>query len=128
MERALLILFGVVLYGGLLLPAPMLVLAWREWIRGRGKIADVWGRVLSLLALMLCSVGILLWTYTLVAEARGAVRQAGFYDSWIFYVGIFGSLATLIPAGLSAGRLRNYLLLCAAGLLLFFCFSAGEAI
>ena len=129
MEGPSLLLLSLALYGGLLLPVPMLVLAWREWLKTRSTPPpNSWRRVSSLLTLTLCTMGIFLWVYTLLAEARGATSQAGFHDSWIFYVGRFGSMATLLPAALGEGKLRKYLLFCAAGLLFFFCFTAGEAI
>jgi len=55
---------------GYLFPVPSLVLAWREWLRGR-EIPPVkaWRRVASQVALWLLCSGIALWIYAIVREA-----------------------------------------------------------
>ena len=83
---------------------------------------------MSRVALFLCSLGVALWIYTAVVETRGTLSQELYYGSKIMFLGLAGSLAAIAVSAFSEGKLRRYLLVCAAGLLAFFCFDAGGAI
>lgn len=83
---------------------------------------------MSQAALIVCSLELALWSYTIFAEARGLLSQQSYYGSWISYVGLIGSITGVAISVLAEGKLRRYLLICTVGLLGFFCFGAGEAI
>lgn len=130
MDAVFLAFYFLGLYGGMLLPIPCLIFGWRDWIRTGRKapINKPWRRLMSQIALSVCSLGVALWVYTALAEARGTLSQQHYYGSRIMFLGVAASAAAIAVSAFSEGKLRRYLLVCAAGLLGFFCFGAGEAI
>jgi len=80
-------------------------------------------------------VGFVLFTVELafavsaaVAEGRDILSQQWYYDSWLMYVGVLGSVATIAVSALAEDKLRRYLLVGAIGLVCFFCFGLTEGI
>ena len=109
---------------GYLLPVPSVLLAWREWLKGRRTPpAKVWRRTISQIGVLLVSIGLALWIYAIV-------REAWLHDySYIVMsavVGRWGSLILIIVCAFAENKLRRYLLLGAAGLLFFFGSSIGD--
>jgi hypothetical protein len=129
MQAPFLLFYIIALYAGLVVPIPGVVLAWREWIKkAKTSQAKGWRRTMSQIGLVLCSLGVTAWVYIFLAEARGKLSPVYYYDSRIMHIGVFGSLTAIVACAFSEGKLRKYLLLCAVGLLCFFCFGAGEAL
>jgi hypothetical protein len=109
---------------GYLLPVPSVILAWREWLKGRRvPPSKVWRRAVSYIGIVFVSLGLALWIYAIV-------REAWLHDySYIVtsaVVGRWGSLALIIVCAFTESKLRRYLLLGAAGLLFFFGSSIGD--
>src|SRR5215469_15393614 len=81
-------------FQGYSLPAPSVILAWREWVKGKGvPPVKPWRRVVSHAGIVLLSVGLALWIYAIV-------REASFHDySYIVpsaVIGRWGSLGLVI--------------------------------
>jgi hypothetical protein len=109
---------------GYLLPFPSVVLAWREWSKGRGTHpAKAWRRTVSQIGLWLLCCGVALWVYAIVREA---LKHDYSYVVLSASVGRWGSLGLIIICAFAESRLRRYLLLGAAGLLFFFGVSIGD--
>jgi uncharacterized membrane protein len=130
MEGLFLAFYFLALYGGLLLPVPCPILAWREWIKIEAAFPTnkTWRRIMSRIGLLLGSLATAMAVYTAIAEARGALSQQLYYGSRTMSFGLGGSLAVIVVSAFAEGRLRRYLLLGAVGLLCFFSFGVGEAI
>src|SRR5260221_13488251 len=128
-EETLLLIYVVALYGGLLLPIPFIILAWREWTKKR-KVppGTVWRRIMSQVGLLLFTVGLAFAVSVAVAEGRNVLSQQSYDGSWAMYVGVLGSVATIAVSALAEDKLRRYLLFGAIGLLCLFCFGLTEAI
>jgi amino acid permease len=128
-EGLLLFIYFLAIYAGVLLPIPSIILAWREWIKTR-KVSPsrAWRRTISQVSLVLFAVGLALSLSVAVAEGRDILSQQSYYGSWVMYVGVLGSVATIAVSALAEDKLRRYLLLGAIGLLCFFCFDLTEAI
>jgi membrane protease YdiL (CAAX protease family) len=128
-EEPLLFIYILLLYAGLLLPIPSVILAWREWTKTR-KVppSRAWRRTMSRVGLLLFIVGVAFAVSIAVAEARNKLSQHSYDDSRIKDVGVWGSVATITVSALAENKIRRYLLLGAIGLLCFFCFGLTEAI
>jgi hypothetical protein len=128
-EGPLLLIYLLLLYAGLLLPIPSIILAWREWTNTR-KIppATAWRRTMSQVGLFLFTVGLAFAVSVAVAEVRDILSQRSYYGSWVMYVGVLGSITTIAVSALAENKLRRYLLLGAIGLLCLFCFGLTEGI
>src|SRR5258708_12517001 len=107
-EESLVIIYLVGLYGGLLLPIPCIVLAYREWAKTR-KVppATVWRRIMSQVGLLLFTVGLAFAVAVAVAEGRGVLSQQSYYGSWAGYVGELGSVAIVAGSALAEDKLRK---------------------
>jgi len=128
-EGTFLFVYTLALYGGLLLPTPCVILAWRAWIKTRNASeAKTLRRTMSHIGLLLCTAGLIFAAYIAIAEGRNVLSQQSYFGSWAMYVGIAGSVATIGVSALSEGKLRIYLLLGAVGLLCLFSFGFVEAI
>ena len=109
---------------GYLLPVPSLVLAWREWLKGRRvPPLKIWRRIMSHIGIVLVSLGLVLWIY---AIAREALVHDYSYIVTSAVMGRWGSLGLIIFCLFPEPKLRRYLLLGAAGLLFFFGVSIGD--
>jgi hypothetical protein len=109
---------------GYLLPVPSVVLAWREWLKGRRvPPLKIWRRIMSHIGIVLLSLGLFLWIY---AIAREALLHDYSYIVSSAVMGRWGSLALIIVCAFTESKLRRYLLLGAAGLLFFFGVSIGD--
>lgn len=109
---------------GYLLPVPGVILAWREWLRIK-QVAPtkVWRRVMSRVGILLLSVGLALWIYAIVREAR---LHDYSYIVMSAVVGRWGSFGLIIVCAFTEPKLRRYLLFGAVGLLFFFAVSIGD--
>lgn len=125
----LILILLLVLYGGWLLPIPSLALAWREWTNTR-KLPPLraWRRAMSQVGLLLFNIGLAFAVCVAVAEGRGVLSREFYYGSWVMYMGVFGSIASIAVSALAEPKLRRYLLLGAIGLLCLFCFGFTEMI
>ncbi|HEV3375432.1 MAG TPA: hypothetical protein VG051_06980 [Candidatus Acidoferrum sp.] len=129
MEGPFLVFYFFALYGGVLLPIPSVILAWREWVKTeKAPVAKTWRRTMSYIGLLLCTVGLAFAGYVAIAEGRNILSQQSYYDSWAMKVGVAESVATIAVSAVAEGKLRRYLLLCAVGLLCLFFFGFNEAI
>jgi hypothetical protein len=130
MEALVLLFYFLAMYGGLLLPIPCLILAWREWVKLEKVLPTnkTWRRLMSRIGLLLGSSASALAVYTAIAEARGTLSQQLYYGSRTMSFGLGGSLAAIAISAFAEGKLRRYLLVGGVGLLCFFTFGAAEAI
>jgi hypothetical protein len=128
-ERFLLLIYMLGLYGGLVLPIPSIILAWREWTKTR-KLPPLrtWRRTMSWVGLLLFNVELAFAVCVVVAEERSILSQEFYYNSWAMYAGVFGSLVSIAVSTLAEQKLRRYLVLGAIGLLCLFCLTLNEAI
>ena len=114
----------ILAFCGYLLPLPSVIMAWREWLKGRRiPPAKAWPRIASQLGLWLLTLGVALWVY---AIAREACLHDYSYIVLSASVGRWGSCGSIFVCSLAERRLRRYLLLGAAGLLFFFGASIGD--
>ena len=108
MESLFLIFYGVLLYAGFLVPVPALALAWYEWVKTKkASTFTLWRRSMSQAALIVCSLELALWSYTIFAEARGLLSQQSYYGSWISYVGLIGSIIGVAISVLAEGQTQE---------------------
>lgn len=131
LERIFLPLYFIAIYAGLLLPVPSVILAWREWARReKTSTAKAWRRIMSLIALFICSLGAALLVYTMVVELSSELNASARLpsSSWPITVGSWGAFPAIATSALAEGKLRKYLLASAIGLFLFFNWTMGEAI
>jgi polyferredoxin len=130
MQAIFLPLLFFALWCGLLVPVPSLILAWGEWIKRATPQAQAWRRMMSLLTLLICTLGALMWTYTMVADWKNefATSARPLSTSLVISLGSWGSFPAIAISALAEGKLRKYLLVCAVGLFFFFNWTAGEAI
>jgi uncharacterized membrane protein len=119
-------LYVLALYTGFLLPIPITIVAWVIAVRGwlnpakNPAVTSVWQLRMSQIGLALCTLGVVLWIYVVVAE-RGSV--------WTMNIGIGGSLVAVVVCAFSGGKIKPWLIISAVALLCFFgSFGAGEAI
>ena len=114
----------ILAFCGYLLPVPGVLLAWREWSKGRRiPPAKTWRRTVSQVGIWLLSLGVGLWAYAVVREAW---HHDYSYIALSASVGRWGSLGLIIICALAENKLRRYLLFGAAGLLFFFGVSIGD--
>jgi hypothetical protein len=114
----------VLAFLGYLLPIPSLVLAWREQLKMRGeRPAKAWRRVVSQCGVLLLSIGIALWAYSILREAW---LHDYSYMEMSAVVGRWGSLGLAIVCLFAERKLRRYLIIGAVGLLFFFGVSVGD--
>jgi len=119
-----LIFYFFALWCGFLLPIPSLILAWREWVRVRKTpVLEARRRLISLIGLLLLSLGLALWVYAIVREA---CLHDYSYVGLSAGVGRWGSFGLIIFSAFAEGKIRRYLLLGAVGLLFFFGASIGD--
>ena len=79
-------------------------------------------RVIPTIALFLLTGGIPLWGYAVIRELRNDYS----YIISSAEIGRWSSLKLILMSMFAENKLRRYLVLGAAGLLLFFCISIGE--
>jgi len=114
----------ILAFCGYLLPFPSVILAWREWAKGRRTPpVRAWRRIASNIGLLLLTLGIALWVYAIVREAW---HHDYSYIALSASVGRWGSLGLIIICALAENKLRRYLLFGGAGLLFFFGVSIGD--
>jgi len=117
------IFLAIAISGGYLFPLPGITLAWVEWTRNRkAEVRNPWRSKLTTCALFLVSANIPLWAYAAVRELRDDY-------SYIFLSARFGRWSCLFLLVLSVfaeGRVKAYLLVAIAGLLLFYGATIGE--
>ena len=130
-ERILLPLVFFAIYAGFILPVPGIILAWREWIRREeSSTTKAWWRIASLIALLVCTIGVALAVYTMATRWSTELHGGGHLSpsSWPISVGSWGSFPAVAISALAEGNLRKYLLVTAVGLFCFFNWTMGEAI
>jgi len=130
-ERIFLPLYFLVLYAGFLLPIPSIILAWREWSkREKTPPATTWRRIMSLMALFVCTIGVALSIYTMAIEwSRELNALASLSPSSLpISAGSWGAFPAIAFSALAEGKMRRFLLICAVGLFCFFNWTVGEAI
>jgi len=114
----------ILVFCGYLLPLPSVIMAWREWSRGRRiRPVKAWHRIVSQFGFWLLTLGVALWVYAIVREAW---HHDYSYVVLSASVGRWGSLGSIIVCSLAERRLRRYLLFGAVGLLFFFGSSIGD--
>jgi hypothetical protein len=132
MEGPFLVFYFFALWCGLLLPIPSLILAWREWSK-TGKTPPInksWRRLMSHIALFICTLGVLMWVYTMAVEWRDVFAPSALPlpSSWVISVGSWEAFPAIAISALAESKLRKYLLVSAVGLFFFFNWTVGEAI
>jgi hypothetical protein len=123
-------LYFLVIYAGLLLPIPGVILAWREWTKRETNSARAWRQAMSLVALFVCTFGGALWIYAMAVEWLTELHGGGHLSpsSWPISVGSWASFLAIAVSALAEGKLRKYLLVTSVGLFFFFNWTMGEAI
>jgi len=130
-ERIFLPLYFFAIYAGFILPVPGTILAWREWMkREESSPTKAWRQIASLIALLVCTIGVALAIYTMAikwsTEFHGGEHLVP--SSWPISVGSWGSFPAIAVSVQAEGKLRKYLLVAAVGLFCFFNWTMGEAI
>jgi hypothetical protein len=128
-EKLVLSIYVIALYAGYLLPIPMLVLAWGEWINAK-RIAPSrhWRRNISWAGLLLLTFELAFAIAILLAEGTAALSRQVYYDSWAMYAGGLGAMITIGASLLAESRLRRFLLLGAIGMACLFWLGLVEPI
>jgi hypothetical protein len=130
-ERIFLPLYLLVFYAGFLLPIPSVILAWREWVkREKTPPAVTWRRVMSLMALLICTTGVALSIFTIAIEWSRELNSLASLppSSWPISVGSWAAFPAIAISAMAEGKIRRYLLVCGIGLFCFFNWTVGEAI
>jgi len=130
-QASLQLFLFLLIYAGFLLPIPSVILAWRRWTkREKTSEATTWRRIMSVLALFVCTIGVALSIYTMVIEWSRELNALGSLppSSWPISVGSWATFPAIVISVLADGRMRKCLLVCAIGLFCFFNWTMGEAI
>ena len=92
-ERIVLPIYVLGLFARYLLPIPNIILAWREWTATKKVCpATAWGRTMSQAGLFLFTAGLAFAVSVAVAEGAAILTHRAYYDSWLMYVGVLGSI------------------------------------
>jgi hypothetical protein len=90
---------------GYSLPVPSVALAWREWLKGeRVSPVKAWRRTMSLIGILLLSLGLALWIYAVIREA---LLHDYSYIATSAVVGKWGSFSLIIVCAFAESKLQN---------------------